>query len=104
MLAGDIQRGFAARDDGCAPPERFLDVWYTQLMDDPLAVVRRIYRHFDLPLSPGVEALMRRYLANHPKDRHGPHLYSLGQFGLDPAAERARYREYWDRWRDPLRA
>src|SRR5215831_6097264 len=43
MLADDIRRGFAARDDGCAPPERFLDVWYTQLMDDPLAVVRRIY-------------------------------------------------------------
>ncbi len=101
MLAGDIRRGFAARDDGCAPPEQFLDVWYGQLMDDPLAVVRRIYRHFDLPLSTDVESRMRTFLATHPKGRDGLHVYSLGQFGLDPGVERARYREYWDRWCDP---
>ena len=53
------RRGRRARDAGCAPPERFLDVWYTQLMDDPLAVVRRIYRHFDLALSADVEAPQR---------------------------------------------
>ena len=102
MLADDIRRGYAARDDGCAPPERFLDVWYTQLMDDPLAVVRRIYRHFDLPLSPDVEARMRAYLATNPKDRYGQHVYSLGQFGLDEAVERERYRAYWDRWCHPV--
>jgi Sulfotransferase family len=101
MLADDIRRGFAARDDGCAPPERFLDVWYTQLMDDPLAVVRRIYRHFDLPLSAEVEGRMRTYLETNPKDRAGPHRYSLAEFGLDAEVERARYREYWDRWHTP---
>jgi len=101
MLAGDIQRGFAARDAGCAPPERFVDVWYSQLMEDPLAVVRRIYRHFALPLSGDAEARMRAYLATNPKDRHGRHVYSLAQFGLDPDVERARYRDYWDRWGTP---
>ena len=101
MLAGDVRRGFAARDDGCAPPERFLDVWYAQLMDDPLAVVRRIYRHFDLRLSTEVDTRMRAYLATNSTDRNGLHVYSLAQFGLDPAVERARYREYWDRYRTP---
>jgi sulfotransferase family protein len=101
MLAGDIERGFAARDGGCAPPEQFFDVWYGQLMEDPLAVVRRIYRHFDLPLSGDVEARMATYLATHPKDRHGRHVYTLGEFGLDPDVERARYRAYWDRWGTP---
>jgi hypothetical protein len=101
MLADDVRRGFAARDGGCAPAERFLDVWYTQLMADPLAVVRRIYRHFDLRLSAEAEERMRTYLATHPKDHAGPHVYSLEQFGLDPDVERARYREYWDRWRIP---
>jgi Sulfotransferase family len=102
MLAGDIRRGFAARDDGCGPPEQFLDVWYSQLIDDPLAVVRRIYRHFDLPLSMAVEARMHAYLAKNRKDRNGPHVYSLGQFGLDRDIERERYREYWDRWQNPV--
>ncbi len=101
MLADDIRRGSAARDDGCAPPERFLDVWYTQLMDDPLAVVRRIYRRFDIPLTAEADARMRAYLAAHPKDREGRHVYSLAQFGLDADVERARYRDYWDRWSTP---
>jgi hypothetical protein len=78
-----------------------VDVWYTQLMDDPLAVVRRIYRHFDLSLSAEAERRMRGYLATHPKDRNGRHVYSLAQFGLDAETERARYRDYWDRWRTP---
>ena len=101
MLADDVRRGFAARDGGCAAPERFLDVWYTQLMADPLAVVRRIYRHFDLELTSAAEERMERYLTTHPKDRHGAHAYSLEQFGLDADAERERYRAYWDRWRTP---
>lgn len=102
MLADDIRRGFAARDAGCAPKEHFLDVWYSQIMDDPFAVVRRIYRHFDLPLSDATLERMRRYVATHPKDRHGTHVYTLAQFGLDADVERRRYREYWDRWRTPI--
>lgn len=97
MLAGDIRRGFAARDAGCAPPERFVDVGYRELLADPLAVVRRIYRHFDLPRSGAVEARMRAFLDTNPKDANGTHVYSLRQFGLDPLIERARYREYLDR-------
>lgn len=101
MLADDIRRGFAARDAGCAPPEQFHDVWYAQLMDDPIAVARRIYRHFDLPLADETLARMRRYVATHPKDRHGEHVYALATFGLDADAERRRFRDYWQRWRTP---
>jgi hypothetical protein len=99
MLADDVRRGFEMRDDGCAPPERFVDVRYADLMEDPLAVVRRIYRHFALPLSADTETRMRQFAATSPKDAHGPHVYSLAQFGLDAEVERRRYREYWERWR-----
>jgi hypothetical protein len=96
LLADDIRRGFEARADGCAPPERFVDVQYRDLMADPIAVVRRIYRHFDLPFPAGTEQAMRRYLPQSRQDLHGRHIYSLGQFGLDAETERARYRAYWD--------
>ncbi|MGH7341138.1 MAG: sulfotransferase, partial [Candidatus Rokuibacteriota bacterium] len=29
-----------------APPDRFVDVRYTDLVRDPIAVVRRVYEHF----------------------------------------------------------
>ena len=52
----------------------------------------------------GAADSMREYLATNPKDRNGRHVYSLAQFGLDTETERARYREYWDRWRAPTPA
>jgi hypothetical protein len=98
MLADDIRRGFGARDDGSVPADRFVDLRYTELVRDPLAAVRGIYRHFDLPLSSAAEERMGRYVATHPKDEHGPHNYDLEQFGLDPERERERYRAYSERW------
>jgi hypothetical protein len=101
MLAEDIRRGFEARDAGCAPAERFVDVWYAQLLHNPLEVVRRIYRQFDLPLTAEAEAQMRRYLGRNLKDHYGPHVYSLAQFGLDHEVEHERYRAYSQRWGTP---
>jgi hypothetical protein len=96
--AEGITRALAARDAGCAPANRFVDVQYTDLVRDPLAVVRRVYRHFDLSLTDGVEGHMRRFLAENPQGKHGPHRYDLAQFGLDPEAERERFRAYRERF------
>ena len=63
-----------------------------------LAAVRRIYRHFDLPLSDAAERAMRQYLASEPKDGHGRHVYSLADFGLDAERERERNRAYLERF------
>jgi hypothetical protein len=98
MLAGDIRRGLQVLDDGCVPPGRLLDVTYPDLMRDPLAVVRRIYAQFDLPLTALTETRMRRFLAEHPRDREGHHEYSLEQFGLNADRERERFRIYRERF------
>jgi hypothetical protein len=65
---------------------------------DPLDSVRHIYQHFDLVLSPVAEERMRRFLAQHPKDKHGRHRYTLAEFGLDRDEEAQRYRSYRDRF------
>lgn len=96
--AEGIERALRARDAGCAPPERFLDVRYTDLVREPIATVRRLYDHFDLPWTDVFEARMQRFLAQNPKDKHGRHSYSLAAFGLDPDEERARYRAYRERF------
>ncbi len=98
MLAGDIERGLAARDNGCAPAERFLDIAYSPLLADPIATVRCIYAYFDLALTPTVETRMRQFLAENAQDKYGRHEYSLMQFGLDADRERERYRDYRERF------
>ena len=94
-----MYRALRARDAGVAPAERFYDVRYLDLLHDPIATVRGIYAHFDLPFRPGVEDAMRRYLAEHRKDRHGRHEYTLAEFGLEVEQERERYRAYRERFR-----
>lgn len=98
LLAGDIRRGLQVLDNGCVPPDRLLNVTYSALIADPLAVVRRIYAQFDLPLTAATETRMQRFLAEHPRDREGHHEYSLEQFGLDVARERERFRTYRERF------
>jgi hypothetical protein len=75
---------------------QFLDVSYRELVRDPMTAVAGIYRYFGRELTLEAEAAMRRFIAVHPKDKHGAHRYELEEFGLDPAVERAKFREYTD--------
>jgi len=79
--------------------ERFLSVLYADLVGDPMAVVRSIYRHFDMKLSRESEMAMLRFLAKNPQNSHGVHRYSLGEFGLDSDTERKRFEFYTDFFR-----
>ena len=98
LIAEEIDAGLQARDEGCAPPEQFVDVRYRDLAADPIGVVRTIYARFGIPLTATAEARMHRYLAETPKDKHGVHAYSLSQFGLKPEEEHDRYRRYRERF------
>jgi hypothetical protein len=92
----DIRRGLLARDGGSAG--QFLDVVYDDFSADPIATVRGIYGRFDIALTSATETRMRRFLAESPKEKYGPHEYSLAQFGLDLEEERERYRAYRERF------
>ena len=98
LTADEIRTGLQARDQGCAPAEQFLDVRYRDLIKDPIGTVRSAYAHFDIPFTAMAETRMRRYLADSPKDKHGAHVYSLSQFGLDADEEHERYRDYRERF------
>ena len=82
--ADGLERVMHVRRGGHIPADHLLDLNYHALVDDPLAAVRRIYDQFDLPLTAVAAERMRRYLAGHPRDKHGQHEYSLASFGLDP--------------------
>jgi hypothetical protein len=41
---------------------------------------------------------MRAYLAQHPRDEHGVHRYSLAQFGLDEGELRRDFEGYCERF------
>lgn len=89
-----MRKGIAFRKSGKAAPESFFDMHFSEFIQDPVTMVRRIYQHFGLDLSPAAEQRMSGFLAENPPGKHGKHSYTLERFGLDPAAERERYRFY----------
>ena len=93
-----IGRALRSRDRGCAPSERFLDLYYLDLMADPVGTVRKVYTGFDLPFPEGLEEKILGFLNRHPKDRFGKHRYSLEDFGLDLDEEKRRYAAYRERF------
>jgi len=74
--------------------DRFVDVAYDDLVADPVATVRAIYRHFDEDLGADGEAAMRRYLVDQPRGVRGQHRYDIGALGLDPGALEERFAPY----------
>jgi hypothetical protein len=94
--ATGLERALAVRDR--VGPDRFCDVHFQELLTDPLVVVRKIYGRFGLPFDAAVEGRMRQALAENPRDKHGVHRYTLGQFELDPVHEARRFAGYCDRF------
>jgi len=76
-----LQRTIEVRDG--LPADRVVDVHFADTVDNPVDTVRRVYEHFGLPLTEQVEAGVRAYLADNPRDKHGTHTYTLDDFGLD---------------------
>ena len=67
--------------------ERFIDAHYADVQAEPMSVVRRIYRHFGMPLAKDTEAAMKAWLARDRREHAaGPqHVYSGEAFGVDHA-------------------
>ncbi len=76
--------------------QQLFDVRYAELLRDPMAMVRRIYTHFDLELTPAAATAMQRFLTANPKHKGGVHRYSLAEFGLNPQEERRCFQFYLD--------
>jgi hypothetical protein len=82
---------------GIVPKRQLFNVLYQDLINDPLGVLRRMYRYFDIPLTDeGVNA-MAKYLADHPRDARPKHRFSLGDEAEVAEARKAyrRYQEYF---------
>jgi hypothetical protein len=73
---------------------RLFNVLYADLVREPMAVVRLIYRHFDMELTSETQTAMEYFLAENPRNRHGAHRYSPEEFGLDRDGERRSFEFY----------
>lgn len=84
-------------------PRSIFDISYTEQLRDPVGTMRKLYAHFEEPFTPEAQARMTRLAAENPQHKHGKHVYSLEEFGLNAADIRTRYRDYCERFAIPTK-
>ncbi|WP_101759890.1 sulfotransferase [Oceanicoccus sp. KOV_DT_Chl] len=94
LLSDALNRAMATRAAGKVPDDQVIDVHFKDFMQDPVAMMDRIYQHFGRTLSDQAAANMQQFLAANPSDKHGRHSYSFADTGLDLATERQRFGAY----------
>lgn len=74
--------------------DRFFDLYYSALMDDPIAQMRAIYDWAGETLAPDVQQRMVSWLMHNPQHKHGVSHYSLAEYGLGVEALEPVFDEY----------
>ena len=74
--------------------DRFFDLHYTDLMRDPIRVMRWLYDWAGDDLTTSTEQAMLAWLDDHPQDRHGVAPYSLDGSGVTRADLEPIFDEY----------
>jgi len=95
-----LAREMDLRDRGVVPPDRVVDVRFSDFMSDPWSSIKGIYRKLGRELSPATENSMRAFLATHPSDGAG-NRYTWSDTGLDAAEVREQVRAYQERYDVP---
>lgn len=75
---------------------QIFDCIYEEFFADPIALVRNIYKKFNLTYTVEFEERMKIYLKNNQQGKYGRHKYSLEEYGFDAEHLYQEYREYMD--------
>ncbi len=79
-LAHEMELNLKARSQR---PDSVLDLFFRDLVEDPVGAAEVVYRRFDLGWDAEIAADFRRFAEANPRSQHGRHRYDLADFGLD---------------------
>lgn len=87
------------RDRELLPASQSFDVLFHEYMADQKAAIKGVYELADLAITPDAGNRIDGFLADNPRSKHGRVIYDLaGDFGIDIAALRERFRFYYERF------
>ena len=85
------------------PEKPFIDVYYEDLLEDPMAQIERIYAFAGIELTEEARERMEATRKVNRQYRYGRHVYSLGDFGLTEEGVRREFEPYYDRYLEEVR-
>lgn len=93
MLENEIKRNLFARRHNGIPVH---DVFYEDILTDPLGVVQRLYKACGIAITPAAETAMKAFIGRNPQHKHGKHQYCSADFGMTDDSIMERFTEYMD--------
>ena len=101
MSAGRFNRVLDQLESSVIPATQIYNLFYKDLVADPMGTIDAMYDRFGIPLSKEGRAGMVRYLAENPRDSRPPHKFNAGS---DEAVTRARkaFKRYQDYFEIPI--
>jgi hypothetical protein len=102
-LGNDMDRYMKIR--GSIPKEQIVDVYYSDLISDPIDTVNKIYQFFGISSSPDRTKQLKDFIFKDENDRRAKfkHKYSPEDFGLSRNRIHDRFRKYIDKFRVSIR-
>jgi hypothetical protein len=100
-LAQGYANTVAYRKSGLLPENQVVDLYFRDFMADQVGTVRRAYEHFGMALTDSTASAMQSFLDDNPADKHGKHLYSLANTGMEEAELRSLFTEYEEYFKVP---
>ena len=91
-----VDKGMLVRQ--ASPPEMFHDVYFPDLVRDPIGTLGFLYEAWGRPLTAEAQVAMETWLRNNPSDKGGTHKYTGEQFGLSRALVERELAGYLDRF------
>jgi len=82
-LAWSVARMIQFRDEHPELANRFVDVNYSELASDPMTVLQRLYRHFEMPLSAGTISSMQTLARSRSVYQGRRTVPAVSELGLD---------------------
>ncbi|MCB1688981.1 MAG: sulfotransferase [Halioglobus sp.] len=72
----------------------FLDLWFKDLVDQPLTEIEKVYRFLNMDLTEEARAEMVQWQDFNRRELRPPHAYTLEQFGFTEEGLKQQFREY----------
>ena len=92
QMKSHVERPLLTRDR--IGDDRFFHMYYHEMMNEPMDVMRRIYEWAGDELTDETAARMQTWLTEHPQDRFAPNTYTLDQYGLSVEKLKPTFAEY----------
>ncbi len=74
--------------------DRFVDVWFRDALEDPIAEIARAYDVFGIEMTRQARTGIEAWQTEHPRDKRPQHDYSMADYGLTQDGIKVAFVEY----------